>query len=677
MKKILKGLGVGIFAFALIVGVGAGSASATLTFDATSVTTDGAFTVTSVAGTTATMFAANTTGGIVIGGASMTTNGTLLYGGTGVGTNASGISGIGLIPGTAGTVNIGKSDGTGTITLGSSSGASQIVNVGTGSGATQTVNIGGGAGLNTINIGTGATGLETIHIGDDASLVNVITIGGAASSLALADAQWGITSPGVATFVNTLVSPSATTGIDVGSAGALSVGRVNATSVVIGSTATTAITLTTDATGDGTDVVLPTGAISTGEILDDTIATGDLSATLTFADGDVVDLSASVTTTAAAKGLKLPQKTDCSLGITEGHICWDTDGDALYIGDGATAAAISPSTASVNTWTAANTFAPTTAGDALIFGGTAQTGGITLGRSTDTNSVSIGSGIMGDSKTQTIQIGNAAANGTTAGGYTVNIAATNPSAANGVNAVTIGNPAVGVANVTINGGTSGAIVIGSTAGTGTITLGSSSGASQIVNVGTGSGATQTVNIGGGAGLNTINIGTGATGLETIHIGDDASLVNVITIGGAASSLALADAQWGITSPGVATFVSSTATTFMSADAYRVTNGTTITATGAIAKSDLQGASYFLANTTGATAIIITLGAAGESFDAGDIGRTITFGHGTNTGIVTVIANDTLTVATVSAGGAAVDAAGDFLDCKIITTTLVTCAGYAQ
>jgi hypothetical protein len=90
---------------------------------------------------------------------------------------------------------------------------------------------------------------------------------------------------------------------------------------------------------------------------------------------------------------------------------------------------------------------------------------------------------------------------------------------------------------------------------------------------------------------------------------------------------------------------------------------------------LQAASYFLVNTTGSTAVEVTLGDDGESFDAGDIGRTITFGHGENTGALTVVANDTLTVATVAA--ATVDAAGDFIDCKIITATVVACAKYAQ
>jgi fibronectin-binding autotransporter adhesin len=54
------------------------------------------------------------------------------------------------------------------------------------------------------------------------------------------------------------------------SAGLLSIGTTNATSITIGSGSVTSITLTTDGTGDG-EIVLPTGSISGTEILDDTV----------------------------------------------------------------------------------------------------------------------------------------------------------------------------------------------------------------------------------------------------------------------------------------------------------------------------------------------------------------------------------------------------------------------
>ncbi|MEK7516494.1 MAG: hypothetical protein AAB562_02760, partial [Patescibacteria group bacterium] len=109
-----------------------------------------------------------------------------------------------------------------------------------------------------------------------------------------------------------------------------------AETMVFGHSTVDSQTFTTDGTGDG-EIVLPTGAISSGEILDDTIVTGDLNATLTFADDDLITLAA-INNSDGAEGLILPQNaTACSAAIADGQICWDTAGDDLYIGDGAAA----------------------------------------------------------------------------------------------------------------------------------------------------------------------------------------------------------------------------------------------------------------------------------------------------------------------------------------------------
>lgn len=99
----------------------------------------------------------------------------------------------------------------------------------------------------------------------------------------------------------------------------------------------------------------------------------------------------------------------------------------------------------------------------------------------------------------------------------------------------------------------GTVVIGKTDGTGAMTFGSSS-AAQTVNIADGAGAA-TLDLATGAGGNTINVGTG-NAINTIHIGDHATPVNVITIGGAASSVAITDAQWSITSAGAIATASS-------------------------------------------------------------------------------------------------------------------------
>ncbi len=69
-------------------------------------------------------------------------------------------------------------------------------------------------------------------------------------------------------------------GITTSGAGALALGTSVATSISIGSGAVTATSFTTDGTGDA-EIVLPTGSVSSGEILDGTIDGVDLADTVT------------------------------------------------------------------------------------------------------------------------------------------------------------------------------------------------------------------------------------------------------------------------------------------------------------------------------------------------------------------------------------------------------------
>ncbi|MBP9714923.1 MAG: hypothetical protein KBD52_00305 [Candidatus Pacebacteria bacterium] len=132
------------------------------------------------------------------------------------------------------------------------------------------------------------------------------------------------------------ITIAAAQGIDTNGAGALEIGFANATSVLIGSGLTTAITLDTDGTGDA-EVVLSDESISATEILNDTITATDLNATLTFANADLINMSA-VDITSATEGIILPQHaTTCSTATAEGQICWEVAGEDLYIGNGTTA----------------------------------------------------------------------------------------------------------------------------------------------------------------------------------------------------------------------------------------------------------------------------------------------------------------------------------------------------
>ena len=72
-----------------------------------------------------------------------------------------------------------------------------------------------------------------------------------------------------------------------------------------------------------------------------TITLGNTSAitSITGSDSSLINLSA-VNVSGSSEGLLLPQNTDCSSGIAEGQICWDTDTDALYVGSGSSATLI-------------------------------------------------------------------------------------------------------------------------------------------------------------------------------------------------------------------------------------------------------------------------------------------------------------------------------------------------
>ncbi len=66
---------------------------------------------------------------------------------------------------------------------------------------------------------------------------------------------------------------------------------------------------------------------------DNYITTQQISDTLSFADSDLVDLSA-INASSTDEGLILPQAADVSASIAEGQISWDSDDDTLFVGTG-------------------------------------------------------------------------------------------------------------------------------------------------------------------------------------------------------------------------------------------------------------------------------------------------------------------------------------------------------
>ncbi len=124
--------------------------------------------------------------------------------------------------------------------------------------------------------------------------------------------------------------------LDRASAGVLNIADATATSVSIGSGGMDSVTITTNSTGDS-EVVLPNDSIGTSEILDNAVTTTDLAATLTFADGDFVDLGSITNSAATNEGLRLPQGSGAfgNPSSGEGYLAYRADSNALQYYDGA------------------------------------------------------------------------------------------------------------------------------------------------------------------------------------------------------------------------------------------------------------------------------------------------------------------------------------------------------
>jgi len=80
----------------------------------------------------------------------------------------------------------------------------------------------------------------------------------------------------------------------------------------------------------------------------------ELAASITMADGDLIDFGSNVT--GATEGIFLPaHATDCSTATAEGQVCWEEDVQALFVGNGSSAVRIG-SAAIVNFGSSDNAF---------------------------------------------------------------------------------------------------------------------------------------------------------------------------------------------------------------------------------------------------------------------------------------------------------------------------------
>lgn len=295
----------GLLALALSVSVPFASA-ATLTFDATSVVSDGVLTLNGAAGSALNVGTTNTTGVITIGHVSASVGNVVINGGITGGTNtlfnnsttsnitiagalSTGIYTVGTVAAagntiyrgtrdtgtnslfdnvttavttafagqTTGTIAIGGTAGTGLITLGSSTGTGQIVT------------IGGGAtiGSDTVNIGTGtATTLKTVNVGAVGTVTAASTINISNTSDATGTQTVSVGSPAKAANILTLEAGTGATAIQIGNgatAHGIQIGSgAGVNTVILGSTNTTS-TLTLNAgVNDTTGGITIVGAIN-------------------------------------------------------------------------------------------------------------------------------------------------------------------------------------------------------------------------------------------------------------------------------------------------------------------------------------------------------------------------------------------------------------------------------
>jgi len=138
---------------------------------------------------------------------------------------------------------------------------------------------------------------------------------------------------GSVTFMGADDAGAADTIYDTTGIGQIRVGSGDVTDVIIMSDGATI--------SESDFVIIDDGTIATGEITDDTITMTDIAATLSPANGDLIDFGTNISS--ATEGLMVPaHATTCASATAEGQVCWEEDANILWIGDGAAAVAVGP-----------------------------------------------------------------------------------------------------------------------------------------------------------------------------------------------------------------------------------------------------------------------------------------------------------------------------------------------
>ena len=224
--------------------------------------------------------------------------------------------------------NIGTGSYSGNLTLGNAAANVVITDANwniSGAGAANFTSIGAatpGTGAFTDLSSTGTTNIAT-------GAGSATTIGNATGTFQLISTGMNVSTAGVITLPGGQATDITTTG-----ATTLKIAPGGAAAMTLGSATTTAINLTTDGTGDA-ELVLPGQSVSASEILNDTITATQLASTLTFSDGDFIDLSAIDYSTSDLQGLRLPNVNGPLNPISgKGFIAYDTEDNRVVFYNG-------------------------------------------------------------------------------------------------------------------------------------------------------------------------------------------------------------------------------------------------------------------------------------------------------------------------------------------------------
>lgn len=221
---------------------------------------------------------------------------------------------------------------------GDGDGAFTVLGLGDGSDEDLTLNLDDTADTVVVSSSTGVTLLSLTSIGITTGAANnfsagTTTLGTVAGTITDGTASWNTSTQDLAGFATVAATTGVTSPLyDVSGAAA----------ITIGSADVTAVTITTDNTGDGTDLVLPAQSVNGSEMLNNTVTATQLSATLTMADGDLIDMGGITHTGSADEGLVLPTWANVTPTSDKKFLAADGSSLKLYNGGwvtiGATAA---------------------------------------------------------------------------------------------------------------------------------------------------------------------------------------------------------------------------------------------------------------------------------------------------------------------------------------------------